>query len=100
MERNRKPLNVGVDIGSFGRVASSGFFSSSVFLGAAVGVGDGATNGSCVLPAGFNGVCASLATHNIVRISKQDKDNEINILLNESFAAGQADVDISGSSID
>jgi hypothetical protein len=100
MDLNFRPLNVGVDIGSFGRVASSGFFSSSDFLGAAVGVGDGAADGSCVLPAGFDGVCASPATHNSVRISKQDKDNEINILLNESFAAAQADVDISGSSID
>ena len=100
MERNFKPLNVGVDIGSFGRVASSGFFSSSGFFGAAVGVGDGAADGSCVLPGGFDVVCAWPATHNGVRVSKQDKDNEINILLNESFAAAQADVDISGSSID
>jgi hypothetical protein len=100
MERNRRPLNVGVDIGSFGRVASSGFLSSSGFFDAAVGVGDGEADGVCVLPGGFDGGCAWPATHSGVRISKQDRDNEINILLNENFAAAQADVDISGSSID
>jgi hypothetical protein len=100
MDLNFRPLNVGVDIGSFGRVASSGFFSSSGFFGDAFGVGDGDAEASCVFGGAFPGVCASPATHNGVRISKQDKDNEINILLNESFAAAQADVDISGSSID
>ncbi|HEV8138010.1 MAG TPA: hypothetical protein VGP85_25245 [Pyrinomonadaceae bacterium] len=89
-------MNVGVDIGSLGRVASSGFFSSSGFFGAAVG--DGEADGSCVLAAELDGVCGWPATHNGVRISKQDTDNEINILLNESFAAARADVDISGSS--
>jgi hypothetical protein len=41
IDLNFKPLNVGVDIGSRGRAASSGFFSSSGFFGGSCGLGDG-----------------------------------------------------------